>query len=71
MAPRRNQQWERTGRDEEAKPTRPTPDPGSRAKYPQVCPFWGTSQSPPPESEGGRHEKIGKCKYQMGLLVMP
>lgn len=38
MASRWNQQWKRAGRDEEAKSTRPAPDPGSRTKYPQVWP---------------------------------
>lgn len=38
MAAGWNQQWKRTGRDEEAKSTRPAPDPGSRTKYPQVWP---------------------------------
>lgn len=38
MASRWNQQWKRTGRDEETKSTRPAPDPGSRTKYPQVWP---------------------------------
>lgn len=36
MASRRDHHWKRTGRDEEAKSTRPAPDPGSRTKYTQV-----------------------------------
>lgn len=65
MAPRRNQQWERTGRDEEAKSTRPTPDPGSRAKYPQVCPFWGTSQiSSPPKVKVVVMGKLGSVNIR-------
>lgn len=38
MASRWNQQWKRTGGNEETKSTRPVPDPGSRTKYPQVWP---------------------------------
>ena len=36
MPTRWNWQQKRTGRDEEAKSTRPAPDPGPRTKYPQV-----------------------------------
>lgn len=71
MAPGWNRQWKRAGRDEEAKSTRPAPDPGSRAKHPQVCPFWGTSQIPFPKSELKVMKKTGKFKYDMGLLAMP
>lgn len=38
MASRWNQQWKRAGGDEEAKSTRPTPDPGPRTEHPQVWP---------------------------------
>jgi len=52
MAPGRNWQWKRTRRDEEAESARPTPDPGSRAKHPQVWPYWSSSQ----KRAGGRRK---------------
>lgn len=38
MASGRSQQRERAGRDEEAKPARPAPDPASGTEHPQVRP---------------------------------
>lgn len=63
MAPGWNQQWKRTGRDEETKSARPAPDPGSRAKHPQVRPFWGTSPISLPKRKLAVMKKTGKFKY--------